>query len=160
MLSQRKLEDRLPLKSKTFHDKIFGKLFSNKGCMAKPYLTTLYRWHSYDYQIEKRYENCQMHIQYRILLKKRALIEIVNDKLRNICQIEHSWLRGFENFRTNLLSWLPKISFKRNLFKISMALIEMCSHINIKSVSRFLIIPIQRIAWIPCFLNSNLPVSS
>lgn len=46
-----------------------------------------------------------------IQLKKRALIETVNDELTNICQIEHSRHRSFENFLTNLLSGLIAYSF-------------------------------------------------
>jgi hypothetical protein len=56
-------------------------------------------------------KNCLMHIHDKILLKKRALVETVNDELENICQIEHSWHRSFENFLTNLLSDLIANSF-------------------------------------------------
>ena len=34
----------------------------------------------------------------KILLRKRALIETVNDELKNIAQIEHSRHRSFNNF--------------------------------------------------------------
>ena len=30
----------------------------------------------------------------KILLRKRALVETVNDQLKNVCQIEHSRHRG------------------------------------------------------------------
>jgi hypothetical protein len=52
-----------------------------------------------------------MHIHDNILLKKRALIETVNDELKNICQIEHTRHRSFENFIPNLLSGLIAYSF-------------------------------------------------
>ena len=52
-----------------------------------------------------------MHIQDKIILKKRALIETVNDELKNICQVEHTRHRSFENFITNLLSGLIAYSF-------------------------------------------------
>ena len=52
-----------------------------------------------------------MHIHDKILLKKRAIIETVNDELKNICQVEHSRHRSFENFLTNLLSGLIAYSF-------------------------------------------------
>ena len=35
-------------------------------------------------------KNSTMSIADKILLRKRALIEIVNDELKNIAQIEHS----------------------------------------------------------------------
>lgn len=56
-------------------------------------------------------KNCIKHTGVKILLKKRALIETVNDELKNICQIEHSRHRSFENFLTNLLSGLITYSF-------------------------------------------------
>jgi hypothetical protein len=56
-------------------------------------------------------ENCLMHIQDKIIFKKRALIETVNDELKNICQVEHTRHRSFENFLTNLLSALIAYSF-------------------------------------------------
>ena len=47
----------------------------------------------------------------RIMLRKRALIETVNDELKNICQIEHTRHRSFDNFIINLLSALAAYSF-------------------------------------------------
>jgi len=51
-------------------------------------------------------KNCIMQIKDKIILKKRALIETVNDELKNMCQIEHTRHRSFDNFLTNLLSGL------------------------------------------------------
>ena len=39
----------------------------------------------------------------RLLLRKRAIIETVNDELKNITQVEHSRHRCFDNFVVNLL---------------------------------------------------------
>ena len=47
--------------------------------------------------------NSLMSIADKILLRKRALIEIVNDELKNIAQIEHSRHRSFNNFIVNSL---------------------------------------------------------
>lgn len=38
------------------------------------------------------------------LLRKRAIIETVNDELKKIAQVEHSRYRTFDNFIVNLLS--------------------------------------------------------
>jgi hypothetical protein len=40
----------------------------------------------------------------KLLLRKRAIIETVNDDLKNIVQVEHSRHRTFDNFIVNLLS--------------------------------------------------------
>ena len=52
-----------------------------------------------------------MDIFDKIMLRKRAIIESVNDFLKNICQIEHTRHRSFANFVVNLLSGLIAYSF-------------------------------------------------
>ena len=44
-----------------------------------------------------------MSISDKLLLRKRAIVETVDDELKNIAQIEHSRHRCFENFVVNLL---------------------------------------------------------
>lgn len=44
-----------------------------------------------------------MSVSGKIMLRKRTLIKSVNDKLKNIDQIEHSRHRPFANFRTNAM---------------------------------------------------------
>ena len=39
-----------------------------------------------------------MSVSDRLLLRKRAIIEAVNDELKNIAQVEHSRHRYFDNF--------------------------------------------------------------
>lgn len=45
-----------------------------------------------------------MNINDKILIRKRAIIETVNDELKNIDQIEHSRHKSFDNFMANALS--------------------------------------------------------
>ncbi len=47
----------------------------------------------------------------KMLLRKRAVIESVNDFLKNICQIEHSRHRSCCNFVVNLVSGIVAYSF-------------------------------------------------
>ena len=44
-----------------------------------------------------------MSVSDKLLLRRRAVIETVNDKLKNIAQVEHSKHRSFGNFVVNLL---------------------------------------------------------
>jgi len=112
MLTQGNVDDRMPLKNKSFHDKIFGKLFGDKGYICKTLFEQLFiNGIHLITKIRKNMKNSLMHIQDKVLLKKRALIETVNDELKNICQIEHTRHRSFENFITNLLSALIAYSF-------------------------------------------------
>jgi len=43
-----------------------------------------------------------MSVSDRFLLRKRAIIETVNDELKHIAQVEHSRHRSFDNFIINL----------------------------------------------------------
>ena len=56
-------------------------------------------------------KNALMLMHDKIMLRKRALIETVNDELKNICQIEHTRHRSFDNFIINMLSALEAYSF-------------------------------------------------
>ncbi len=47
----------------------------------------------------------------KILLRKRAVIESVNDYLKNICQIEHSRHRSPFNFLVNLMAGLAAYTY-------------------------------------------------
>ena len=52
-----------------------------------------------------------MRLSDRLLLRKRAVIESVNDFLKNICQIEHSRHRSSYNFVVNLVAGFAAYSF-------------------------------------------------
>jgi hypothetical protein len=60
----------------------------------------------------------------RIMLRKRAVIESVNDELKNICQIEHTRHRSFTNFITNLIAGLLAYSFLPEKPAIKVELID------------------------------------
>lgn len=112
LFTQANVDDREPLKNKNFHDKIFGKLFGDKGYISKNLFEELFidGIHLVT-KIRKNMKNSLMHTYDKILLKKRALIESVNDELKNICQIEHTRHRSFINFISNLISGLIAYSF-------------------------------------------------
>ena len=94
------------------HKRNFGKLYGDKGYISKDLFEKLFvdGVHLIT-KIKKNMKNSLMLLQDKIALRKRALIETVNDELKNICQIEHTRHRSFENFTTNLLSRLIAYSF-------------------------------------------------
>ena len=51
-------------------------------------------------------KNSLMNLHDKILLRKRALVETVNDELKNVCQIEHTRHRCTDNFASNLVAGL------------------------------------------------------
>ena len=89
------------------HKRNFGKLYGDKGYISRDLFEKLFvdGVHLIT-KIKKNMKNSLMLLQDKIALRKRALIETVNDELKNICQIEHTRHRSFENFTTNLLSIL------------------------------------------------------
>ena len=66
----------------------------------------------------------ELSLKDRIMLRKRAVIESVNDELKNICQIEHSRHRSFANFLTNLIAGLLAYSFLPKKPSIRVDIIE------------------------------------
>jgi len=112
MLTQGNVDDREPLKNKSFHKKVFGKLFGDKGYISQTLFEQLFidGIHLIT-KIRKNMKNSLMQIKDKIILRKRALIETVNDELKNVCQVEHTRHRGFNNFIANLLSGLIAYSF-------------------------------------------------
>ena len=50
----------------------------------------------------------------KILLRKRSIIETVNDQLKNISQIEHSRHRSVANFLTNVVAALIAYTHQKN----------------------------------------------
>ena len=106
------IDDRKPLSDMNLHKRIFGKLFGDKGYISKDLFEKLFidGVHLIT-KIKKNMKNSLMLLQDKIALRKRALIETVNDELKNICQVEHTRHRSFNNFITNLLSGLIAYSF-------------------------------------------------
>lgn len=69
-------------------------------------------------KLRKNRKNSLMNLYDKILLRKRTLIETVNDELKNVWHIEHTRHRSVENFVTNLLGGL--IAYNLLLKKPSM----------------------------------------
>ena len=91
---------------------IFGKLFADRGYVsAKLFEKLLERDITLVTRAKKNMKNKLMNLQDRFMLRKRAVIESVNDFLKNICDIEHSRHCSIPNFLVNLVSALAAYSF-------------------------------------------------
>jgi hypothetical protein len=106
------VDDREPLLAGKMLKNIWGKLFGDKGYLSKQLFETLFvsGIHLIT-KIRNNMKNTLMNVNDKILLRKRALVESVQDELKNICQIEHSRHRSFVNFLTNLLAGLTAYTF-------------------------------------------------
>jgi hypothetical protein len=111
-ITQANVDDRQPLKQERFLDKIYGKLFADKGYIGKELMQMLFvdGVHLIT-SVRNNMKNSLMTMSDKILLRKRSIIETVNDELKNICQIEHSRHRSFGNFLVNMISGLIAYSF-------------------------------------------------
>ena len=106
------VDDRQPLKDLNFLKKIAGKLFADKGYISQKLVENLFiDGIQLITGIRNNMKNQIMSMYDKIMLRKRSIIETVNDELKNICQIEHSRHRSFHNFISNLISGLLAYSF-------------------------------------------------
>ena len=98
------------MKSMTQH--MFGKLFADKGYVSKK-LSDLLFGHGIQLvaKPKKNMKNVNLSPNDKILLRKRAIIESVNDELKNICKIQHTRHRSVGNFLINLMAALSAYCF-------------------------------------------------
>ena len=96
---------------------ISGKLFGDRGYVSKKLFEYLYENKGIELitKLKKNMKNKLMNIEDKILLRKRLVIESVNDFLKNICYIEHSRHRSEINFYINVISGLAAYSFLEKL---------------------------------------------
>lgn len=107
------VDDREPLKTENFLKKLFGKLYADKGYISKELTEMLFEQGLHLVTgIRSNMKNVLMSMRDKILLRKRSVIETINDQLKNICQVEHSRHRSFANFITNLIAGLIAYSFQ------------------------------------------------
>jgi len=86
---------------------IVGKLFGDKGYISAELAKTLFqRGLQLFTTLKSNMKQKLMSWKDKILLRKRSLIETVNDQLKNISQIEHTRHRSPHNFLINLLAGL------------------------------------------------------
>ena len=86
---------------------LLGKLFGDRGYISQELFEQLYeRGLQLITRHKKNMKQKLVKIIDKILLRKRSLIETVNDQLKNISQIEHSRHRSVWNFLVNLLAGL------------------------------------------------------
>jgi hypothetical protein len=92
--------------------KLFGKLFGDRGYISASLFETLFSEGIHIVTgIKSNMKNRLMTLMDKILLRKRSVIETINDKLKNICDIEHSRHRSIHNFLMNLIAALGAYCF-------------------------------------------------
>jgi len=107
------VDDRKPLKNDRFLEKIYGKLFADKGYIGQKLFEKLFiDGIQLITGLKRSMKNCLMSMNDKILLRKKSVIETINDELKNICQIEHSRHRPILwKFSDKSYFWIVSIFF-------------------------------------------------
>lgn len=113
-LTEGNVDDRRPVPR--LAKRLFGKLFGDKGYISQKLFEQLFTDHALQLitKLRKNMKPKLMLYTDRLLLRRRAIIETINDQLKNISQIEHSRHRSPMNFLVNVLAgliaycWQPK----------------------------------------------------
>ena len=112
IITQANVDDREPLKNNKFLRKIRGKLYADKGYVGQKLTELLFMDGLHLITgIRNNMKNTLMELKDKILLRKRSVIETVNDEIKNMCQIEHSRHRSFNGFISNTIAALIAYSF-------------------------------------------------
>ncbi len=103
---------------------VSGKLFADKGYISKKLFKHLYEQGiTLITSVKKNMKNRLIPLIDKLLLRKRSVIETVNDQLKNMCDIEHTRHRSPINFIVNMVAGLirytyfekkPSINFAEN----------------------------------------------
>lgn len=99
------VDDRRPVKG--FSQKLFGLLIGDKGYLGGALHDDLAEnGVQLITPVRRNMKPPKRTSLERYLLQHRSLIETVNDKLKNLCQIEHTRHRSLNNFLINLMAGL------------------------------------------------------
>ena len=88
--------------------RLFGKLFGDRSYISQALAEQVFTTQGLALvtKIRKNMRERLLVAADKLLLRKRAIIESVNDQLKNICQIEHTRHRSPYNFLVHLLAGL------------------------------------------------------
>jgi len=112
VITQGNVDDRQPLSMESFIRNVAGKLYADRGYVSQKLADILFvDGINFVVKMRNNMKGGELPLQDRLMLRKRAVIESVNDELKNICQIEHTRHRCFTNFITNLIAGLLAYSF-------------------------------------------------
>ncbi len=122
------IDDRQPVAR--LARRLFGKLFGDKGYISHALAEQLLLTQGLQLitKLRKNMRNIMMPLADKLLLRKRAIIESINDQLKNICQIEHTRHRSPLNFLAHLFAGL--IAYCRQPKKPSL-IQEMPAHVTL-----------------------------
>ena len=136
-LTKANVDDRNP---KVFNDltkDLFGKLYADKGYISQSLFASLFdRGIHIVTGIRTNMKNRLMDVYDKIMLRKRSIIETINDMLKNVAQIVHTRHRSVSNFMVNLLAGMAAYTFYDTKPSINMEF-EMEREAEVKQLTLF-----------------------
>lgn len=112
VLTRANVDDRNEDVIDTLTDKVFGKLYADKGYISQSLFGHL--WDDGIHIVTGLRSNMKqrlMPLYDKIMLRKRSIIESINDMLKNVAQLVHSRHRSVHNFIMNLLAAMGAYCF-------------------------------------------------
>jgi len=106
-LTKGNVDDRDHKVMKSLSENIFGYLFGDKGYISQTLFDLLFEdGIQLINKVRKNMKQRNLTETEQILLRKRAVIESVNDELKNICKLQHTRHRSVNGFLFNIMSAL------------------------------------------------------
>ena len=105
------VDDRRPVKKLV--RQLWGKLFGDRGYISQELFEQLWaQGLQLITKLKRNMKNRLMPVMDKLLLRKRALIECVNDQLKNISQVEHTRHRSPINGIVNIMAAVVAYTFQ------------------------------------------------
>lgn len=106
------VDDRVPVTQMA--QGLFGKLFADRGYIAQWLHDQLFdRGVELITKIRKNMKQKLLPLWDKLMLRRRSIIETINDQLKNISQIEHTRHRSVAGFLVNVLSGLIAYTYQQ-----------------------------------------------
>lgn len=112
VLTKANVDDRNEMVFNEFNKNLFGRLYADKGYISKELFDSL--WNNGTHIItglRSNMKNKLMSAMDKIMLRKRSVIETINDELKNVAMLVHSRHRSFENFLMNVIAVIAAYCF-------------------------------------------------
>lgn len=112
VLTKANIDDRNELIFKEFEKDLFGKLYADKGYISQNLFKIL--WQNDIHLVtglRSNMKNKLLSLWDKLMLRKRSVIETINDIMKNVAQLVHSRHRSLDNFLVNILSVLAAYCF-------------------------------------------------
>ena len=136
-LTKANVDDRNPEVFNNLTKDLFGKLYADKGYISQSLFASLFdRGVHIVTGIRTNMKNRLMDVHDKIMLRKRSIIETINDMLKNVAQIVHTRHRSVSNFIVNLLEGMAAYAFYDTKPSINMEF-EMEGETEMKQLTLF-----------------------